>query len=206
MKKIFIQILSFLFLAVLIFQSCEIKEKEPGKKSVEIIQKESMKENDTLNIIYFENKEIKEVDLKEYEGEKNVRLYFSKEGYLKQKTVNFDSYPQTNYEFNKNKIITHKWFEADIGGCVAISGKELFMDEKGSVLKEIVHTNYGNSCSEKVLVNEIIEYFANSKTIKTIYYTRESYEGGEESPCGNRKEFDLDGKLINQQELKDCQE
>lgn len=173
---------------------------------MEIIQKEYVKENDTLNIIYFENKEIKEVDLKEYEGEINVRLYFSAEGYLKQKTVNFDSYPQTNYEFNKNKIITHKWVEADIGGCVATSGKEFFMDDQGFVLKEIVHTSYGNSCSEKVLVNEIIEYFEKSKTIKTIYHTRESYEGSEEYPCGNRKEFDLNGKLINQQEFENCQQ
>lgn len=161
--------------------------------------------SDTLNVIYYDNKKIKEVDLKEYDGENNVKLYFSEEGYLKKKTVNFDSYPKTNYEYNKDKIILHQWIEAEIGGCVAMSGKESFMDAKGFVVKDIVHTSYGNSCSEKILVNEIIEYFEKSKSVKSIYFTRESYEGSEECPCGFRKEFNADGSLKSEQQFKDCE-
>jgi|GEM_PF-6980598 len=54
--------------------------------------------SDTLNITYYENKKIKELELSEYKGDKNVKLYFLENGRLKQKTINFDSYPTINYE------------------------------------------------------------------------------------------------------------
>ena len=63
---------------------------------------------------------------------------------------------------------------------------------------QIIHSNFGKSCSEKILIREIKEFFENSKKIKSLYYTRESYEGSEECPCGLRKEFDKDGKLMSE--------
>lgn len=191
-------VLYITFLCAFALFSCQ-------KSTLKVEPSNIEKKKDTINVIYFDNKKIKEVDLMEYEGEKNVKLYFSEEGYLKKKTVNFDSYPKTNYEYNNSKIILHKWIEADIGGCVAISGKEFFMDEKGFVVKEIVHTSYGNSCSEKILINEIKEFFIKSKSIKTISFTRESYEGSEECPCGIWKEFNADGSLKNEEMFKDCE-
>ncbi|MFC6268178.1 hypothetical protein [Frigoriflavimonas asaccharolytica] len=191
-------VLYITFLCAFALLSCQ-------KSTLKVESSNIEKKKDTINVIYFDNKKIKEVDLMEYEGEKNVKLYFSEEGYLKKKTVNFDSYPKTNYEYNNSKIILHKWIEADIGGCVAISGKEFFMDEKGFVVKEIVHTSYGNSCSEKILINEIKEFFVKSKSIKTVYFTRESYEGSEECPCGSWKQFNEDGSLQIEQKLKNCE-
>lgn len=53
-------------------------------------------------------------------------------------------------------------------------------------------------------LKETKEFFERSKKLKSIYYTRESYEGSEECPCGVRKEFDINGKLINQNEYSGC--
>lgn len=159
---------------------------------------------DTLNISYYENKKVREIELSEYESEKNVKLYFSESGRLKQKTVNFKSYPTVNYEYDENEKLVHEWREDDIGGCIAISGNEFFWNKNGNIFKEIIHSNLGNSCSEKILIREIKEFFENSKKIKTHYYTRESYEGSEECPCGLQKEFDKNGNITNKKEFIEC--
>lgn len=159
---------------------------------------------DTLNITYHENQKIKELELSEYEGKKNVKLSFLENGRLKQKTINFNSYPTINYEYDESEKLVHEWKEDDIGGCIAISGDEFFWNKEGYIIKEINHNNFGKSCSEKILVRQIKEFFENSKKIKSLYYTRESYEGSEECPCGLRKEFDKSGKVINQKEFIKC--
>lgn len=159
---------------------------------------------DTLNISYSENKKVREIELSEYESEKNVKLYFSESGRLKQKTVNFKSYPAVNYEYDDNEKLVHEWIENNIGGCIAISGRELFWNHNGNITKEIKHSSFGNRCSEKILIKETKEFFERSKKLKSIYYTRESYEGSEECPCGVRKEFDINGKLINQNQYSNC--
>lgn len=192
---------SKIFILVLIFTLFSCKKnfaKEEGSSDKMTIK------SDTLNITYYENKKIKELELSEYKGDKNVKLYFLENGRLKQKTINFDNYPTINYEYDESEKLVHEWKEDDIGGCIAISGNEFFWNKAGNMTTQFIHSNFGKSCSEKILIREIKEFFENSKKIKSLYYTRESYEGSEECPCGLRKEFNKDGKLMSEKKWMDC--
>ena len=190
-----------IFISVLIFTlfSCKKNFEKEENSSDKITIK-----NDTLNITYHENKKIKEIELSEYNADKNVKLYFLENGRLSQKTTNFNSYPTTNYEYNKNERLIHEWKEDNIGGCIAISDKEFFWDDSGNLTKKITHSSFGESCSEKILIKEIKEFYNKSKRLKTLSFMRESYEGSEECPCGFRKDFDKNGQLISQKEFKEC--
>lgn len=187
----------FVMIFLLLF-SCEKKVSKTSTNN------NSGRKSDTLKVTYYPDKGIKEVDLSQYEGDKSVKLYFSENGSLQQKTVNYDSYPNKNYEYNDNKKVIHQYEQGDIGGCIATLGKELFWDNQGNIQKEIIHTSIGGNCSEKVLIKENKAYYQNSKQIKTHNFTRESYEGSNEYPCGISKEFDLSGKLIKQEKFANC--
>ena len=160
--------------------------------------------SDTLEISRYGNKKVKEISLSEYGNDKDVKLQYSETGDLIEKTTNFNSHPQHHYEYKNNKL-THQWMEGDIGGCIAITGKESFWDDKGNLTKEISHTSTGQRCSEKVLIHETREYFEGTRKLKSIQYTHESYEGSDEVPCGDWKEYDQTGKLIRQKIFMDCQ-
>ncbi|MDR2238210.1 MAG: hypothetical protein LBE92_18960 [Chryseobacterium sp.] len=185
-------------LVILILLSCKKNTKASS------ISKENVSDSvDTLQISYYPNKKVKELLLSEHENHKNVQLYYSETGSLTGKTTNFNHYPQNHYEYENNRLV-HQWTEGNIGGCIAITGKEFFWNAKGSLIKETLHTQYGNSCSEKILIHEIKEFFENTKTIKSIQYTHESYEGSAECPCGIWKNLDPAGKIISQQEFPEC--
>lgn len=177
------------------------------KKNTDYKSSSISKENkkiDTLEVIYYQDKKVKELFLSEYENEKNVKLFFYENGKLERKVLNFNSYPQNNYEYNQNGKLIHHWKEGDIGGCIATIGREVFWDDKGNISKEVVHTNSGESCSEKILIHEIKEYFSGTKKIKSIKNTRESYEGSNECPCGFWKEYDENEKIISQNTFTEC--
>lgn len=183
---------------IIVLLSCK-----KNSQTSSISNKDGSTSVDTLDISYYPNKKIKDILLSEYQKDKNVKLFYSESGALLKKTTNFNNYPQKNYEYENNQLV-HEWMEGDIGGCIAITEKESFWNKKGTLIKEIHHTQHGNSCSEKILIHENKEFFENTKKIKSIKYTHESYEGSAECPCGIWKEFDQTGKIIAQQEFSDC--
>lgn len=195
-NRVTICIISVCFFALL---SC--KKSTDSKPSS--ISKEN-KKIDTLEIIYYQNKKVKEVFLSQYENEKNVRLFFSGNGKIEMKVSNFNSYPQDHYEYNQEGKLIHQWRQGDIGGCIAIIDREVFWDDKENISKEIIHKSIGNSCSEKVLLHEIKEYFPGTKKLRYLSNTHESYEGSDECPCGIWKEYDKDQKVIYQNKYVDC--
>lgn len=188
-------------ISVCLFARLSCKKSTDSKSS--FISKEN-KKIDTLEVIYYQNKKIKEVLLSEYENEKNVRLFFSEKGIIEQKVSNFSSYPQDHYEYNLEGKLIHQWRQGNIGGCIAIMDREVFWDDKENISKEIIHKSIGNSCSEKILLHEIKEYFPGTKKLRYLSNIHESYEGSDECPCGIWKEYDKDQKVINQNKYVDC--
>ncbi|SER02355.1 hypothetical protein [Epilithonimonas lactis] len=162
------------------------------------------KRADTLEVIYHHNKKIKELFLSQYENEKNVRLFFSENGKIEKKVLNFNSYPEDHYEYNQNGKLIHQWRQGNIGGCIAIIDREIFWDGKENITKEIIHKSIGNRCSEKILLQEIKEYFPGTKKVRSLSNTHESYEGSAECPCGIWKEYDKDQRVIGQTKYVDC--
>lgn len=162
------------------------------------------KRTDTLEVIYYQNKKIKELFLSQYEDEKNVRLFFSENGKIEEKVTNFNRYPEEHYEYNQNGKLIHQWRQGDIGGCIAIMDREVFWDDKENITKEIIHKSIGNSCSDKILLHEIKAYFPGTKKVRSLSNTHESYEGSAECPCGIWKEYDKDQRVINQTKYVDC--
>lgn len=195
-NRITICIISSCFFTLL---SCK-KSTDPKSSS---ISKED-KKIDTLEVIYYQNKKVKELFLSEYENEKDVRFFFSENGKIEMKVSNFNSYPQDHYEYNQKGKLIHQWRQGDIGGCIAIIGREIFWDDKENISKDIIHKSIGNRCSEKILIHENKTYFLGTKKIRQISSTQESYEGSNECPCGIWKEYDLDQKVILQNKYLDC--
>lgn len=114
--------------------------------SVNSSVKNPTKKTDTVKVNYYPSKILKEVDLKQFEGDKNVRLNCSETGILLQKTVHYGSYPTINYEYNANKKIIHQYEQGDIGGCIATKGKDFFWDDSGLLSRKIIHSNFGKTC------------------------------------------------------------
>lgn len=190
--------ISLLLFGIFIFFSCKKNATTPNIFTNEIVK------TDTLQVNYYANKKIKDILLAEYDGEKNVKLYFSESGTLTSKTTNFNIYPQINTDYNDKGNIIHQWIEGDIGGCIGIKDKELFWNNNGNLIKEITHNSTNSSCSEKVLYRSEKEYYENSKIIKSIKNFHESYEGSEECPCGDWITYDNRGKQLDKKSYSSC--
>lgn len=164
----------------------------------------AQKIGDTIGVVRFPNQKLKQVELARFEGAKNVRLTFAEDGRLMEKIQNFDSYPRIYTEYGANKKPVHQRTDGDVGGCIATVGTEYFWDSTGVLTSEIRHSHWDEPCSMKVLVEEKREFYPGSKSLKSVRFTNESYEGSEPCACGIWKTFDKKGKLLKQKNYGSC--
>lgn len=174
--------------------SCKSRGKETANQSNTLI-------NDTINIEHYSNGDIKNLQLK-----KNNQIdYF--EFYPNQvislKIFNYDNYPKEYFEYDENGLLIQNWEEGDVGGCIGKINSEYFYKSE-KLVKKIIHSSTEEPCSSKIQISEEIEFYEDEKSIKSIRFFQESYEGSELCPCNFHKEFDINGNLTKNKEFEIC--
>lgn len=192
MKKI-----KFLFLLIgCTFFSCKAQNKGYVGQSNTLI-------NDTINIEYYSNGDIKNITLKNKNNNQIDYFEYYPNKLTSLKITNYDNFPKKYFQYDENGLLIQNWEEGDVGGCIGKINSEYFYNSE-KLIKKIIHSSTDEPCSSKILISEEIEFHEDQISIKSIKFFQESYEGSEPCPCNSQKEYDLKGNLTKNEEFEIC--